>query len=324
MLTTKISTFYIKPLLSIELQPQIQIKTVLPHTKVSVVIPNLNRKSELIRAIQSVLNQTYKALEIIIVDDGSDFSNKEYLEANGFCGDLIKVFRNPVNKGLSYSRNRGISLAKGDFIAFLDSDDFWEPEKIQRQVQLFQSNPCLDMVYCDTYLLVNNKRVIRDTIFYDAEIWSHLMTGWKPTNPSTLMVKKNSFLKIGYFDETLRHHEDFDFWLRAADKLKIGYCTEILSNFSFDSEDRLSNEYKLKFERTRVFLEKWADKIVAKNGRMEFKKFKDDLISRMAVETFNSALRFRKYQNLLGVFFNYLIFDKRFLRLLMSKLKIIQ
>lgn len=297
------------------------MKDFLSDKLVSVIIPNFNRKSELLRAIRSVLSQTYKVIEIIVIDDGSSFSNSEYLVANGFLFNDLKVFRNPVNMGLSYARNRGISVARGDMIALLDSDDFWEPEKIAKQVALFNAKPELDMVYCDTYLFINGERVIRNTRFYDAELWTHLMTGWKPTNPSTLMMRKDCFEKVGYFDEKLRHHEDFDFWLRAADNLNIGYCEEILSNFSFDSKDRLSNGYKLKFKRTNVFLEKWEDKITAKNGPDEFLRFKNELFSRMAVETFNSSLRFKKYLNLFGVLFIYLFKDRRFYQLIISKLQ---
>src|SRR5690606_7267600 len=109
------------------------------------------------------------------------------LEAEGMRHEGLRVLRNPINKGLSYSRNRGISVAKGEFIAFLDSDDFWEPEKIEKQVRLLRSNPNLDMAYCDTFLHINNRKISRNTRFYDSELWDHLMAGWKPTNPSTLM-----------------------------------------------------------------------------------------------------------------------------------------
>jgi glycosyltransferase involved in cell wall biosynthesis len=288
---------------------------------VSVIIPNLNRKKELIRAIQSVQGQTYKHFEIIVVDDCSEFSNKTYLEAKEIKFDAVQVIKNPINMGLSYSRNKGINKSKGKFIAFLDSDDFWEPEKIEKQVQLLQCNPTLDMVYCDSYLIINNKKITRNTEFYESKFWAHLSTGWSPTNPSTLMMRKRCFEKIGYFDEKLRHHEDFDFWLRASDHLNIGFCSDILSNFCFDSKDRLSYKYKSKFKETNIFLKKWEEKMIARNGLVEFNRFKAKLTSRMAVETFNSALRFKKYNNLMEVLFKYLIWDKRFYQLVWGKLK---
>lgn len=305
----------------IDHQPKVQMKPLVSQTLVSVIIPNLNRKTELVRAINSVISQTYKAVEIVVVDDGSYFSNQQFLEAEGVRHDALRVFRNPINRGLSYSRNRGISWAKGELVAFLDSDDFWEPDKLERQIQFMHCNPDVDMVYCDTFLHINNQKVSRNTSFYDSELWDHLMSGWKPTNPSTLMMRKRSFQKNGYFDEKLRHHEDYDFWLRAADNLTVGYCKEALSNFSFDSKDRLSNEYLLKFERTGIFLKKWKPYIVSRHGLTEFERFKSDLTFNMAIETFNCSLKFRKFNNLLGVYFKYLISDKRFYQLLKNKLR---
>ncbi|MCH6234044.1 glycosyltransferase family A protein [Cognataquiflexum rubidum] len=287
---------------------------------VSVIIPNYNRKKELVRALHSVFHQTYKNMETIVVDDCSFFSNAEYLLEKGLLMDDICVFRNSENRGLAYTRNRGIAEAKGELIAFLDSDDYWELEKIEKQVALFREDPNLDMVYCDTYLIINGVRLERNTKFFSSNLWRHLIEGWKPPNPSTLMMRKGCFIKSGLFSEELRHHEDFDFWLRAADRLNIGYCTEILSNFSFDSKDRLSNDYKIKFERTYKFLKKWESEITAREGKQTFQKFKKNMLSTMAIESFNSSFKHRKFQNVLSVYFRYLITDLKFYRLLKNKI----
>lgn len=287
---------------------------------VSVIIPNYNRKEELVRALQSVFNQTYKPMEIIVVDDFSFFSNADYLAEKGLLKSGMRVIRNPRNMGSAFSRNRGVSEAKGELIAFLDSDDFWEPEKIEKQVQLFQEDPSLDMAYCDTFLIINGVKLQRNTQFHSTNLWIHFIEGWRPPNTSTLMLRKSSFDKNGLFSEELKHHEDFDFWLRAADTLNIGYCTEMLSNFSFDSTNRLSNEYKLKFERTFKFLEKWESRITAKEGKEAFEKFKKSMISTMAIETFNGSFKHRKFNNVIGVYFRYLILDRKFYQLLVNKI----
>ncbi len=285
---------------------------------VSVIIPNFNRKSELVRAINSVFTQIYKDLEILVIDDHSDFSNEEYLAQQGILNNKIRVIRNSENKGLAYTRNIGIKAAQGELIALLDSDDYWEPQKIEKQVQLFCGNPLLDIVYCDTFLVMNHKKLLRNTVFINTDLWPHLLRGWKPPNPSTLMMKKSCFDKIGYFDEQLRHHEDFDFWLRVAGNLEVGFCMDILSNFSFDSEDRLSYTYKLKFERTHIFLNKWAKVISDREGNDVFTYFKKDLLSRMASETFVSSFKQKKFYNGVDVYFRYLLWDKAFYKLLLK------
>lgn len=288
---------------------------------VSVIIPNFNRKSELVRAINSVVDQIYENLEILVIDDHSDFSNEAYLAQQGVLNHNIRVIRNSENKGLSYTRNVGIRAAQGEWIALLDSDDFWEPQKIEKQVQLFCENPSLDMVYCDTFLIMKDKQVPRNTTFINTDLWSHLLKGWKPPNPSTLMMKKSCFDKIGYFDERLRYLEDLDFWLRAAGNLEVGFCTDQLSNFSFDSEDRLSYTHKPKFERNSVFLHKWAKEISDREGSEVFSHFKNDLLFRMATETFIGSFKQKKFYNMIDVYFRYLLWDKAFYQMLLKKIK---
>src|SRR5690349_3602213 len=105
--------------------------------KVSVIIPTYNRAQFIARAVDSVLEQTYKDFEIIVIDDGSSDNTQEILKA--YEGKIRYVYQQ--NKGISAARNRGIQEAKGEYIAFLDSDDVWKPEKLSVQVAILDVNP---------------------------------------------------------------------------------------------------------------------------------------------------------------------------------------
>src|SRR6056297_1237246 len=111
--------------------------------KISVVIPTYNRAKFITTAINSVLDQTYRDFEIIVVDDGSTDQTQEKLESYG--GRITNHSYTP-NRGVSYARNRGIELARGEYIAFLDSDDYWKPEKLQKQFEFFQLHPDYSVV----------------------------------------------------------------------------------------------------------------------------------------------------------------------------------
>jgi glycosyltransferase involved in cell wall biosynthesis len=114
-------------------------------TAISVIIPTYNRSKRLVRAISSVLHQTFTDTEVIVVDDGSDEKTADCLKPVKGC---IKYFRHPDNLGVSAARNRGIKASKYPFIAFLDSDDYWLPGKLSAQAAFFKRNP--EAVACQT------------------------------------------------------------------------------------------------------------------------------------------------------------------------------
>lgn len=289
---------------------------------VSVLIPNYNRKEDLTRAIDSVLAQTYTNFEILVIDDHSSFSNEEYLSSVGYAHyKNLRVIRNEKNMGLAFTRNVGIQHAKGELIALLDSDDFWEKDKLEKQVQIFEKFPDTDLVYCDIFIVKDNVKYTRDTVFYRENLYDHLLSGWNPPNPSSLVIKKGAFSKIGGFDPILRHHEDYDFWFRLAKaNLSVRYSEERLSNFSYDSPDRLSNTYKVKFDRTNIFLNKWEKEISSDKGKRNFADFKQNLITRMAIETFVNSIKIKKLLVTLDVYFHYLTFNRDFYKLIFRKI----
>jgi len=180
---------------------------------VSVIIPVFNRSSLLKEAIDSVLRQTFDDFELIIVDDGSTDDVRGVL--NPYNDQLILV--NQDNNGVSAARNKGISIARGGLLAFLDSDDLWMPDKLSRQVAFFRDNP--DAVICQTdEIWVRNGRRVNPKnrhrkpsgMIFEPSLSLCLVS------PSAVMIKKELFEEVGVFDESLPACEDYDLWLRIS------------------------------------------------------------------------------------------------------------
>ena len=192
---------------------------------ISVVIPTYNRVTFLKDAIDSVLAQTFRVFELIVVDDGSTDGTSELLLS---YGHKIKVIKKG-NKGPSASRNRGIKAAKGDWIAFLDSDDVWKPNKLEKQVQFIKDNPEIKICQTEEIWIRNGKRV-------NPRKKHEMHSGWiyeqcLPlciVSPSSVMIHRDVFEKVGLFDETMLACEDYDLWLRIAPHYPICLVREKL------------------------------------------------------------------------------------------------
>ncbi len=187
---------------------------------VSVVIPTFNRASRIIKTIESVLSQTYDNLEIIIIDDNSKDNTYEVIQP--YLSEDIRYYKNEINVGGAKSRNIGVKHCRGDLVAFLDSDDEWLPEKIELQVNKFNTNNNIDMVYTNYYLVNenNNKKLIfKESEELDNELLSILCKNFIGTT-STICIKKDVFNKIEGFDEQLPSCQDWDLYMRV---LSNGY-----------------------------------------------------------------------------------------------------
>ena len=192
---------------------------------ISIVIPTYNRASFLKEAIDSVLSQTYRNFELIVVDDGSTDDTPKLLSS---YGEKIKVIKK-ANKGPSAARNRGIKAAKGGWIAFLDSDDVWKPGKLEKQVQFIKDNPEIKICQTEEIWIRNGKRV-------NPRKKHEMHSGWiyeqcLPlciVSPSSVMIHRDVFEKVGLFDETMLACEDYDLWLRIAPHYPICLVREKL------------------------------------------------------------------------------------------------
>ncbi len=206
--------------------------------EVSVIIPTYNRAHLLDRAVQSVLTQTFRNFEIIVIDDSS-IDNTEQIVAQ-FKNDRIHYLRHDTNKGGSAARNTGINHARGNFIAFLDSDDEWLPDKLEKQVRVLKNSPEeTGIVYTDYYR--ENRRVQSDFEKHDGNIFSLILTKNFVGTVSTVLIKKECFEKAGVFDESLPSCQDWDMWIRIANRYQFKYIAEKLVRHYFQATSISSN-----------------------------------------------------------------------------------
>lgn len=217
---------------------------------VSAVITTHNRKELLLKAVQSVLNQTYENIECIVVDDASTDGTKDLLV------DLIQekkikyIYIAPEDsKGGNHARNIGISNSAGEYIAFLDDDDEWMPQKIEKQIEAIKNNADIGFVYCAI-----NRVFIKNGVEYKSqrsnsggkkegdlskEVLIHIITV-----TSTILVRRLILDKAGVFDESLKFWQEYEFCIRALQETRAKYVDEVLVKYRVFENDsqRLSNK----------------------------------------------------------------------------------
>lgn len=224
---------------------------------VSAVIPTYNREKTIKRSIDSVLKQTYKDIEVIVVDDCSTDNTEDVVKS--IKDPRVRYIPHESNKGVSCARNTGIKNAKGKFIAFLDSDDVWHEDKIEKQIKAFkESPPDHKVVYSGINVQVYNggKR------FYMPEKWvkpkegdvSKTMLIGSFVSMDTIFVEKISFEEIGYFDERLHWAEDWEICIRLSKKYGFVYIDEALAT-SYASENSLTRNYEA-YKSLELFFKK--------------------------------------------------------------------
>src|SRR3989338_3544903 len=181
--------------------------------KVSVIIPTYNREKFIGRAIESVLAQTYKDLEIIVIDDGSKDNTKEVVQQ--YKGNIKYIYQE--NGGSSSARNRGIKESAGEHIAFLGSDDIWVPGKLAIQVEILDKNKNIGIV-CSRMPIFDKegKQIGFKPQEHIGKDFNELIAQWGDLPTSTVMTRRECFNKAGFFDTSLKTVQDFDMWLRIA------------------------------------------------------------------------------------------------------------
>jgi len=210
---------------------------------VSVILPTFNRAYIVKRAIDSVLDQRYKNLELIIIDDCSTDNTKKVVQS--YSDKRVKYIVNAHNLGGAGSRNEGIKIAKGAFIAFQDSDDEWLPQKLEEQISILDQSPDeIGAIYCNFHSASDQKIHIYHSSKKEGDIHQELLVANFITLPS-LVVRKQSLKIVGLFDPDLPRLQDWDLLLRLSQRYKIGYTDKILlkTYFSPDSITAKSTAY---------------------------------------------------------------------------------
>jgi len=216
------------------------------NAKVSVIIPTYNRAKTLERALKSVLAQTYRPIEIIVVNDGSTDDTDEVVEKfKGRKGVELKYIKQRQLERV-VARNRGIEASTGEYICFLDDDDEFCPEKFARQVSCFKAHPEVDCLFTNCHLTIDGKgkRLFRKSLAEEGmknhtqkEIVRRLCMG--NIIPIINIMIKAAALKKDRFREDLLTHEDYELWLRLASKHRFDFIDDPLSIYhSHESESR--------------------------------------------------------------------------------------
>lgn len=251
---------------------------------VSVIIITNNRLDKLKVAIESVFNQSYKNLEIIVVDNASNDGTLEYLNDTN---NLIVLKQDNFVNG-NVVRNIGIKEAKGKYIAFLDDDDEWESKKIQKQVTFLEKNKDVGVCYTGMKKIYNQKIEVDEFTdkYFSGDI-SKKIFECIITNTSTIMIRKDVLFGNNiFFDEKLTHWQEYDLLVRLSSVTKIGSISEPLSIINIDtrSNKRLSNQFQRWQEATKYFYKKY-DFRIQQLDRETKKKLKvnylNDAISRL-------------------------------------------
>ena len=221
------------------------------HPLVSVVIPTYGRGHLLEKAIDSVLTQTYDNIEIIVVDDNdSNSEHRKHTEKvlqTYLDNDQITYLKHKKNAGGSVARNTGIKVSKGEYVALLDDDDEWFPEKLEKQIDYFESlNEDVGVIYC-SYVLKEydgDKEYIR---FEKGDLTKELlMLEFDPGASSTLVFKKDILKEIGYFDENFARHQDLEILIRLCRNYRIDVCPDILLKINGHNFPSASKSVKIK------------------------------------------------------------------------------
>ncbi|MGB9694174.1 MAG: glycosyltransferase family 2 protein [Fervidobacterium sp.] len=230
----------------------------------SVVLPTYNRAHLLRRAVQSILNQTYQNFEVIVVDDCSSDNTENVVK--GFCDERIRYVRHEKNKGAAAARNTGIKAARGEYIAFQDSDDEWLPEKLEKQMKAFDSWPSnLGVVYTSFWLIDQNRKTFCPPLFVkqtDGEIHDALLETNFVSTP-TAVVRKECFEKAGIFDENLPRLQEWELWIRISKHYYFKHINEPLVN-AYRQPDSISCNMNAWIIAYKYILEKHFEEISKK------------------------------------------------------------
>ena len=208
--------------------------------KISVIIPSYNREETLRRALNSVFKQTSKANEVIVIDDGSSDKTADLIPQHYPDVKLIQQ----SNQGVSAARNTGIKSAQYDWIALLDSDDEWLPEKLKTIRQAYKENPQEILFHSDEIWIRNGTRVnqMNKHAKYGGEIFNFCLP-LCVISPSAVIIHRSVFDLIGLFNENLPACEDYDLWLRLCHRFKVFYIDQPLIKKYGGHEDQLSRKF---------------------------------------------------------------------------------
>ncbi|MBU2955621.1 glycosyltransferase [Marinobacter sp. F3R08] len=244
-------------------------------TTVSVVTPTYNRARFLPDAIESVLAQTHSDFELIVWDDGSDDDTREVLEP--YLADSRVRYFYQENQGQSYARNHALEHASGDYIAFLDSDDLWAPDKLEKQLAFLLANPEVDIVHGDEAMIDEDGKVtsLANMRRYSGRITRYLLAD-NSVSIATVLVRRRCFVEMGGFDTSVGVADDYELWLRFSARYLFHYEPGIVASYRVMSE-QISSDKRRRFAANEniicKFLERYGDVLSIRDRRWGLARF---------------------------------------------------
>ncbi len=243
---------------------------------ISVIIPTFNREKTIKRAIDSVLNQTYKDIELIVVDDCSTDRTEEII--NGYMDNRIKYYKLHQNSGACVARNKGVELSCGEYIAFQDSDDEWLENKLEKQLDFLEKNNS-DICFCSLNNICLNglKEIIPSKKVETEEIKDRLLKN-NFISTQTIFGKKECFVDEK-FDVKFPRFQDWDLVIRLSQKYKIVHCDEVLVNM-YKQEDSMTYNFKKTVVGLQLIIDKYSQLMKKEDlSNIYFKLAKNQVLS---------------------------------------------
>ena len=209
---------------------------------VSVIVPTFQRPEFLRAALQSVLRQTFKDFEVLVVDDGSPMDPAPLV--NALDDPRIRYFRHQSNRGEAAARNTGLRSARGDYVAFLDDDDEWLPEKLRWQLDVFaRSSPEVGCVTGGFVVVrAHDGQVLREDIpTQRGDLLGQLLVRNIVGPPSTVILRRDCLDRVGVFDESIAFGVDYDLWIRLAERYHFECVPAVVTRYTVHA-GQMSND----------------------------------------------------------------------------------
>lgn len=237
--------------------------------EVSVIIPTFNRASFLKRAIDSILSQSYQDFEVIVVDDASTDNTEEIVKS--IKDERITYLKHERNSGRAVSRNTGVNMARGEYIAFLDSDDEAHPDRLEKQINILQrETQKTGIVYTDMIRIYRNgsRKYIKapDIMPADGNIYMKAL-GYKVfrIGTGTSMIRKKCFEKTGGFNKDISYYEDLEFFIRLSKDFYFYHIREPLIDY-YDIDGESESNIDERVSSCKMILEEYFDDICENRG----------------------------------------------------------
>jgi glycosyltransferase involved in cell wall biosynthesis len=253
---------------------------------VSIIIPAYQCARYLGMTLDSVYAQTFTNYEVIVVNDGSP-DTREIERCLASRGGRV-IYLKQKNRGPSAARNAGLLVARGRFVAFLDADDYWEPNHLAEQLAFINCDPRIDLAYADA-LMVDDSHLAARTFMEESPsigevTFEGLLDERCTVLLSSVVARKQSVMAVGMFDESLRYAEDYDLWLRMAKRgARLAYQRKVLLSKRRHSES-LSADSKKLFENAVHVLDKVARTALTVSERAALTRHKKKLLAYLKLE----------------------------------------